>query len=171
MGVRVLASSRGFTYSAALVAVMIMGIMLGVAGQSWQTVMKREREEELLFRGLQYKYAFDLWYKPRPGQPPPHPIRDLKDLLKNPYSLTTARYLRRLYKDPVTDKEWEPIRDPVRGIIGVRSSSDDEPLKKGNFPEEIKEFEGKTKYSDWRFGNKLPPAAGTVTLPGIPAGP
>ena len=162
----ILTSSRGFTYIGALIAIMIMGIMLGAAGQTWQTVMKREREEELLFRGLQVKHALDQWHKPRPGQPPPHPIKGLKELLKSPYSLTTVRCLRRLYKDPMSDKDWVPITDPVRGIIGVHSASEEEPFKKGNFPEEIKEFEGKTKYSDWRFGNKLPAAAGTVKLPG-----
>ncbi|MBI3754824.1 MAG: type II secretion system protein, partial [Deltaproteobacteria bacterium] len=34
------------------------------------------------------------------------------------------------------------------------SKSDKEPLKKGNFPEEYKAFEGKTKYSEWEFVSK-----------------
>ncbi len=146
-------SDAGFTYIAVLVMIVIMGIMLGAVGQSWRTVMKREREEELFFRAGQIREAIIRWNKPRPGQHIATPLRDLKDLLKDPRSMAKIRYLRRLYLDPITGKEWKVIQDPsgVRGIIGVASTSDDEPLRKGGFPEEYAEFEGKTKYSEWQF--------------------
>src|ERR1035438_8599896 len=92
---------NGFTYLLALVIIMIMGIMLGVMGQSWKTIVQRDREEELLFRGSQIRDAITRWYKPRPGQPPPTPLHDLKDLLEDPRSLTKIHYLRRLYTDPM----------------------------------------------------------------------
>ena len=76
---------------------------------------------------------------------------DLKDLLKDPRSLATVRYLRKIDPDPITGKEWVIIKDPVKGIIGVASSSDAEPLKQAGFPEEYKLFEKKTKYSEWQF--------------------
>ncbi len=142
---------QGFTYLTALMVIMVTGVMLGATGQAWQTIMKREREEELLFRGQQYRNAIERWYKPRPGQHVATPLRDLKDLLQDPRSLTTVRYLRRLYEDPLTGKEWTVIRDPSRGISGVASASAEKPFKTGGFPEELKEFAGKERYSEWVF--------------------
>lgn len=145
-----LTSEQGFTYLAALVMVVIMGIMLAAAGRSWQMVMQREREKELLFRGSQLRQAINRWQTPVPGQQPPTQLNDLKDLLKDPRSGGTVRYLRRPYLDPMTGKEFVPIKDPQKGIIGVRSASEEQPLKTA-FPEVFKEFKDKTKYSEWEF--------------------
>lgn len=152
---RLLKSSDGFVLIAAMAAVVIIGIMAGAASQNWRTIMLREREEELLFRGMQYRTAIANWYRPRPGQPPTQqtrPLRELKDLLQDPNSLEKVKYLRRLYTDPITGKEFEPIIDPVRGIIGVKSTSQAPPLKQGNFPVELnKKLDGKNSYSEWEF--------------------
>ena len=127
-----------------MVAVVIIGIMLGAASQSWRTIMQRELEEELLFRGGQIRDAIARWNKPPkalPGQAPiqqTHKLNDLKDLLQDPNTMETVRYLRRLYTDPITGKDFDPIIDPVKGIIGVKSSSQDPPLKQGNFPDDLK---------------------------------
>ncbi|HIJ81632.1 MAG TPA: type II secretion system protein [Desulfuromonadales bacterium] len=145
------ASNRGFTYLSALLMIMITGILLGAVGTSWKSVMQREREEELLFRGRQYKDAITRWYKPLPGQHVATPLRDLKDLLQDPRSLTTRRYLRRLYADPLTGKEWNVIVDPSKGITGVASTSTAAPLKITGFPDDLKELAGKAKYSEWLF--------------------
>lgn len=145
-----------------MVAVVVIGIMIGAASQSWRTITKRDREEELLFRGTQIRDAIAKWQKPRiiPGyatpQPAP-PLRDLKDLLQDPTTPETKRYLRRLYTDPITGKDFEVISDAVHGIIGVKSTSQDPPLKRGNFPDDLKTFADKDKYSDWQF-NYLTPA-------------
>ena len=169
-----LKSSNGFTYIAALMLVVIMGIMLGVAAQSWTMVMKREREAELLFRGKQIVDAIARWQDPtRSGTitRPSRSLNDLKDLLMDPLSVSKVRYLRKdpktSYNDPVTGKEWEVIRDNARGgIIGVASTSEEKPLKQKNFLEMFypldpqrdrylitmfKGFEGKSKYKDWKF--------------------
>jgi type II secretory pathway pseudopilin PulG len=174
---RLLESSDGFTLIAAMVAVVIIGIMLGSASQSWRTIMQRDREEELLFRGMQYRDAIDRWNKPKvlPGQAPiqqTHKLNDLKDLLQDPNTMEKIHYLRRLYTDPITGKDFEPIVDPVKGIVGVKSSSQDPPLKRDNFPDDLKAFANKDKYSDWTFDYRLkaasPAAGGGVT--GLPGG-
>lgn len=155
---RLLASSAGFTYIAALVIVVIMGIMQGAIGQSMRTVMKREKEKELIFRGLQIRDAVERWN--RRG---PMPLQELKHLLKDPRSATGERLLRRLYEDPVSGKEWKILKDPNLGIYGVASTSNEEPLKQADFPEVLKTFEGKKKYSEWEFIYKRPvsvPAGG-----------
>ena len=144
---------KGFTYLMAMMMVMVMGIMLSAVGQSWKTVMQREREEELIFRGRQYKDAITRWYTPRPGtgQHVATPLRELKDLQQDPRTLTTVRYLRRLYTDPMTGKDWNVISDPNKGITGIASTSEAKPLKTGGFPDDLLELSGKERYSDWLF--------------------
>lgn len=41
--------------------------------------------------------------------------------------------------------------DANQRIRGVKTKSDEEPLKKANFQDEFKSFEGKKKYSEWVF--------------------
>ncbi len=168
----VLRSSAGFTYILVLVIIVIMGIMMSVSAQVMSTAMQREREEELLFRGTQYRNAIERWNNPLPGQPPAMRLSSLKDLLKDPRSAETIRYLRRLYKDPITGKDFAVLPpDPVRGIVGVASTSKAVPIKQDNFPEIYKEFKGKQKYSDWQFIYRPAGLAGsvttTVTGPGV----
>lgn len=148
---RLLKSSDGFTLIAAMAAVVIIGIMGGAASQSWRTVMEREREEELLFRGMQYRNAIISWYAPRLPKPPRPPLKELKDLLQDPTSLEKDRLLRRLYTDPITGKEFTPIPGPAGGVIGVKSTSQAPPIKRGNFPEELKNLADKNSYSEWEF--------------------
>ena len=149
-------NQNGFTFLAALMIVVIMGIMLGLTAQPWKTIMKREREQELLFRGLQYRNAIKAW-NTRPATPGATakviPLNDLKDLLLDPSSLQKIKYLRQLYQDPMTGKDWTIIRDNGgKGIIGVVSTSADVPLKT-SFSDYsgLDTFAGKKKYSDWRF--------------------
>lgn len=136
--------------------VVIMGIMLGLTAQPWKTVMKREREQELLFRGLQIRNAIRDWNGSNSSNPQSRvttPLNDLKDLLEDPRSLQKKKYLRQLYKDPITGKDWTLIKDQtgVRGIVGVASTSDDVPLKASFSEYSGLDFTGKKKYSDWRF--------------------
>jgi type II secretory pathway pseudopilin PulG len=156
---RLTRSESGFTYIAALFMVVIMGILMGAVGQSVKVIMQREREKELIFRGLQYRDAIERWSKKKKGV-----LKDLKDLVEPTVSgnvnRSEDRLLRKLYKDPMTGADWKtlpPTPDPVQGIIGVVSTSSEKPFKQSNFPEVIKNFEGKTKYSEWEFTYKLQP--------------
>lgn len=164
---------RGFTYLAALMIIMVMGIMLGIVGQSWKTIMQREREEELIFRGRQYKDAITHWYTPRTGEQVVTGLQDMKYLLQDPRMSTTVRYLRRLYSDPMTGKDFTIIKDTTLpgggGISGVSSTSQDRPFKLNNFPDDLLDLNGKLKYSDWKFVYKQPlqsqqPQPSTTTI-------
>lgn len=163
-------SQTGFTYMAVLVMVMIMGIMMSVSAQVWSTVMQREREQELLFRGSQIRDAIERWNNPLPGQPPVSRLNSIEDLLKDPRTPGTIRYLRRIYKDPITGKDFAVLPDPIRGIIGVASTSKKEPMKQDNFPDVDKEFIGKKHYSDWQFVYRPAGLTGAVTggVSGLP---
>ncbi len=142
--------SAGFTYIALLVIIVIIGISLGAAGKYWQNVMTRDKEEELLFRGDQYRLAIEHYFLAIPGAPQ-YP-QTIDDLLTDGRTEVGMHYLRRKYKDPMTGKDFKEIRDPLSNrITGVYSESNMTPLKQANFPGLYKDFEGKQQYSDWRF--------------------
>ncbi len=166
-------NAHGFTYIALLAAIVIIGISLGAAGKYWQNVVMREKEEELLFRGNQYRLAIERYYKAMPGRAQ-YPA-SLEDLLKDNRSAAGKRHLRRKYKDPVTGEDFVELRDLTKGnrIIGVHSASEKKPIRQGSFPEEYREFEGKSKYSEWEFKFVTPlaqPAATGVKPPPSPFG-
>jgi len=145
-------SGAGFTYISALAFVAIMGIALGTAGTSWSTVMKREREKELLFRGDQIRRAIDSYYKQASGGRKSEYPRSLKDLLRDTRHPTVKKHLRRLYRNPLSqDGNWELILDGKGGIKGVFAKSKDMPLKKANFPAGYEGFEKAATYADWKF--------------------
>lgn len=139
----------GFTYLTLMFSIVIIGIGLSVIGPSWKTTSKIEKEEELLFRGKEIVDAIGAYYKGFQGQKA-FPAK-LEDLLKDPRYFTTKRYLRKPYKDPITNGDWVLILDAKQRVKGVRSKSEYQPFKKANFPSELKNFEGKSKYSEWVF--------------------
>ncbi len=146
-------NQHGFTYLIVLLAVMLIGIMLGAVGTSWKLTMQREREEELLFRGMQIQDAIGRWHQPQ-GSVQQHvatPLNDLKDLLRDPRTPATVRYLRKLYRDPITNQDWTLIREPARGIVGVASSSTEKVIKKDNFPDQLQDLVNKERYEQWQF--------------------
>ena len=141
---------RGFTYIALLAAIVIIGITLSSATKYWSHIMLREKEKELIFRGNQYQNAISKYYSAVPGKKE-YPS-SVEDLLKDNRTAVGKRHLRKKYLDPMTGEDFVVIRDQkTRRIMGFKSKSDDEPLKKANFSEENKEFEGKSKYSEWEF--------------------
>jgi type II secretory pathway pseudopilin PulG len=177
-----LRSSAGFTYIAALVMVVIMGIMITRATQSWTMRAKRAREAELIYQGTQVRDALRRWYNVKydtkgvvsvldskrplkPGGP-----RELADLLKGS-ELQKVRYLRpSSMKDPMTGKDWTLVKDGAQSIIGVSSSSELAPLKQANFPSDLEpgDFEGKKKYSEWVFIYNRAPKPASSNAPTTP---
>jgi len=167
-GHRPLATDRGFTYIAVMMLVVVMGIALSMTGRYWSTVAKREKEEELLFRGDQIRKGIEQYYKwtaQKHGGQGLYP-ENLEELLKSKFSMAPKRSLRKIYLDPMTGKaDWVIFTDPAsKRMMGVRSASNDVPLKVSNFPFIYRDFEGKTKYSDWVF-------AYTPQMPQMPGQP
>jgi len=143
--------SSGFTYLGALFAIVIMGMALATASELWSTAQKRAKERELLFVGNEFRNAIALYYNKSPGAAKQYP-KTLEELLKDPRKLTTERYLRKIYRDPLTNKtEWGLVTGPDGRIEGIYSLAQSQPLKTGNFSEADREFEGKTSYADWKF--------------------
>lgn len=94
-------SDKGFTYVGIIILLVTLSISLALAGRYWSTIIKREKEEELLFRGDQFVRAIEAYYWQDNRQTFP---TELKDLIKDPRSPAPRRYLRRIYTDPMTGK-------------------------------------------------------------------
>ena len=88
---------RGYAMAALLVALSVMGIMLGAALPAWRTMVQREREAELVFRGEQYMQAIGLFSRRNGGFPTS--LNVLRD----------GRYIRKLYRDPITNGDFQPV--------------------------------------------------------------
>jgi type II secretory pathway pseudopilin PulG len=88
-----------------LVSMSIMAIMMTVAMPVWKQMVRREKEEELIFRGTQYVHAIALFQRKTANAYPPN-----IDLL------VRERYLRKKYKDPITNDDFLPL--PVGAAPG-----------------------------------------------------
>jgi len=145
------ARMRGFGYIGLLILVAMMSAALAGAGEVWHTAQQREKEQELLFAGGQFRRAIAQYYASTPGKARRYPLH-LEELLKDPRHPGVRRYLRKIYLDPMTGKaEWGLVTGPGGEIYGVYSRSQDAPLKWAGFRLAEKDFEGKTKYSEWVF--------------------
>jgi type II secretory pathway pseudopilin PulG len=159
------ARQRGFTYLGILIAVALNGAVMGVTLEVWHTAQARERERELLFVGRQFRQAIERYYRATPGREKKYPA-SLEELLEDPRLPGTQRYLRRIYRDPLTGvAEWGFVRDGQGAILGVRSLSEARPIKAAGFDEDEAEFAEARQYSDWQFVYR-PAPAGPLQKPG-----
>jgi type II secretory pathway pseudopilin PulG len=136
--------------AALLVGLSVMCLMLSVALPVWRTVIRREREAELIFRGQQYVRAIVLFQRKYAGTFPP-----TIDVLLH------ERFLRRRYLDPITNDEFQllyvgvpsggalagdsvppAVTDGRRGIQGVVSRSKEPSLQL---------YQGRGHYNEWAF--------------------
>jgi hypothetical protein len=96
----------GITYLAVLFFIAASSAMLAATGIIWSHERQRQKEQELLWIGNQFREAIGLYYQRTPGAIKRYPER-LEDLLEDRRYLTTARYLRQIYRDPMTGKtQW-----------------------------------------------------------------
>lgn len=90
---------KGLTLLILLVSLSVMEIFLLLSYIPWKTVVKRELEKELIFRGNQYVEAIRIYQMKNPGRFP----SKLEELLEK-------KCIRKLYKDPISsDGEWDII--------------------------------------------------------------
>jgi type II secretory pathway pseudopilin PulG len=92
----------GYVLIILMMAVFILALGLTVAVPVLETELRREKEEELIFRGRQYAEAVRLYQAKNPGRFP----ASLNELLDK-------GFLRKLYPDPMTASgEWDVVLDP-----------------------------------------------------------
>jgi type II secretory pathway pseudopilin PulG len=152
------ARRRRFCAGLVLLGVLLLLALAGLAAlvgaEVWATAVKREREEELLFIGDQYRRAIESYWRASPG--PKSLPKSIADLLADDRFPMPVRHLRRAYRDPFnSDGEWGLIKF-TNGIMGVYSTSEAVPLKRSGFPDRYVQFEGTDAYKHWRFVAELP---------------
>jgi hypothetical protein len=105
---------------------------------------------QLLQAGTEIQRALKQYRDSSPGAQR-YPMK-LEELLEDRRQLTTRRYLRRLYRDPMTgNTDWGLVTQPDGSIVGVHSRSTARPMKIANFPPDQEDFADRAKYSEWVF--------------------
>jgi type II secretory pathway pseudopilin PulG len=116
---------------------------------------QRQREDELLFVGLQFARAIESYAKPIDSAGVQFP-NELKDLLLDTRSGVERRHLRRIYDDPITGLNvWGLVRNQ-NGIVGVHSTSTLPPLRKAGFSAQQDFFRNAKRYNEWIFQSPTP---------------
>jgi type II secretory pathway pseudopilin PulG len=176
---------NGYAMAALLVGMAVMAIMLSVAMPTWNQMIRREKEEELIFRGKQYARAINFYQRKFANASP-----------ANFDILVEQHMLRKKYKDPMSpdkDGAFQPLyinnssqsgrlgsagqagsagqpgsvgtalgTTPTGGIMGVTSK---------NKGESLRTFNGKTHYNEWQFiALQTSVQGGTGAQGGGPAG-
>jgi type II secretory pathway pseudopilin PulG len=99
----------GYNLVMLMVLLMVLNIMVAASLPSWSSMIRREKEEELIFRGLQYAEAIRVFQNRFQRSP----VR-LEELLE-----VEPRSIRQLWKDPMTeDGKWVLI--PLQGPVGMQ---------------------------------------------------
>lgn len=155
----------GFTYLAVLFALALMGATAALTAVVYSVLERREREAQLLFVGAEIQSAIQGYFEANPKLPDRYP-KELSWLLRDPNQLTTRRYLRQLYFDPLTgSNEWGLLRSPGGGIMGVYSLSARAPIKRAGFTGGAV-FGKAASYADWKFvfpwGASAAPGIGVI---------
>ena len=146
---------RGIVLLAVLLFILVSTLGAGTLVQMHQTQTQREREEQLLFVGDQYRRAIASYYNTIPPGASRSLPQSLANLLDDHRFPTAMHHLRRLYPDPMTGRaDWQLIQAGA-GISGVSSLSNQPTLKKKGFTKEFTQFEDKNLYSDWKFSISL----------------
>ena len=171
------AADRGYTMVAVVIFIAILTIVIAAVGPSISTIMKRDREEELLFRGKQYARSIALFQR-RYGRYP----KSLKEMYTN-----RPRTIRKLWKEPMCDcDDWKlliqgqpdstsfsdqnvdpsnrppstysgAMRTPTPWVVGT--GPEGQPVNLGpiigvrskRHQEALREWRGKRFYDEWRF--------------------
>lgn len=144
--------TRGFSYLLLLFMLAILGAALAGWSTAWQVGGQRERELELLFRGLQIREALQRFHDTTPTGQPALP-QALDELLADQRGQPVRHHLRRLYGDPFTGlPDWALLRDEAGGIVGLHSRSVRPALRRQGLPAGVRMPDNPTpKVSDWIF--------------------
>lgn len=90
-------NKKGYILTATIVMVVILSISMAMIAEKWTYVVKREKENELLFRGEQYAQAIRRFYLTHKRYP-----FKLEELVES-----YPRCIRKLYPEPFSkDGEW-----------------------------------------------------------------
>lgn len=106
----------GYNLVMLMVAVTLLNIAIAISLPAWSQAIRREKEEELIFRGLQYAEAirvFQMRYQRFPSR--------LEELVE-----VKPRCIRQLWKDPMTENgKWGLIFQGQQGPLTPQTPGND----------------------------------------------
>jgi len=105
---------RGYVLLALLLIFALMAIAAAVIVPTITFEVRRDREEELIHRGIQYTRAIRT-YSAKTGRFPLK-LEDLQDA-------NGVRYIRKLYKDPITKEDFKLLHIADMAGVGIASAS------------------------------------------------
>ena len=167
-------AEKGYAMAALLVAMSVMAIVMSVAMPTWSHMIRRDKEEELIFRGTQYARAINQYQRKFANASP----ASLDVLIEQ-------RMLRKKFRDPLSpnkDGEFQMLYLQTQGIMGPQGQSPGgsqggsrgsgpqtggglggsigpSPSGRGaivgvaskNTGQSIKTYKGKDHYNEWQF--------------------
>jgi hypothetical protein len=160
----------GFIMVVLLIGMAVGAIWMAALLPAWRTLVIREQEAELVYRGESIARAIYL-YRQKNGQALP-PSLDV---------LVSGKYLRKKYRDPIADKDFMVVGGATAapggvgggatpgpgggqaggqlmgGIIGVRSTSNDQSFRVYN---------NQQTYAQWAFDFTLEQLRAGAGVPG-----
>ena len=156
-------NNHGVTYLALMFSIVLIGISASATARQWVFMVQREKEADLVAKGIEIQNALSLYSATmkigRIMSTEVYP-QSLAELTRAP-----KPYLRKVYADPMSGGDWEYMRAPTGGIMGVRSKSKARPIKTGDFPLAVRHFEGRKSYSDWMFQHPNPSSMSLLMPP------
>lgn len=110
---------RGYSLVVLVIAVTVLNILVAAMLPLWSTAIKREKEEELVFRGFQYAEAIRVFHQR--FQRYPNKLEELVEI--------KPRCIRQLWKDPMTkDGKWGLIfQNQPQGPLQVQPPAEQGP--------------------------------------------
>lgn len=116
----------GYNLVALVILVTVMNVLIAAALPVWSQQIQREKEEELIFRGLQYAEAIRI-FQLRHGR---YPTR-LEELME-----TNPRSIRRLWTDPMRQEGEEQGEDGEElgtwGLLFAQQTGGQQPAQGGD---------------------------------------
>ena len=106
------AKQQGYVLLTLLLMMAVMGIVAATMVTSLKFDIQRDREEEMIHRGVQYSRAIRAYYK-KFGRYPA--------TIENLENTNQLRFLRKRYKDPLTGKDFKLLHfgEVKMGLAGV----------------------------------------------------
>lgn len=139
-------TQSGMTYVFFLWFILIYGILLGSYIEITSTQAKRLKEQDFIYTAQLYIKALERYYKDHQILP-----KDIKQLLCDGQTYPCKRYLRQLYKDPLTQQSFIYIYDEQKQVIGVKTNAKGELINA-----KLREIYQISDYQDLSFKITIP---------------
>ncbi|NIE95936.1 hypothetical protein F3J02_05515 [Acinetobacter sp. Tr-809] len=111
-------AQTGMTYIFFLWFILIYGILLSSYIEITSTQSKRLKEQDFIHTTQLYVKALEYYYKDHQILP-----KDIKQLLCDGQTYPCKRYIRQLYKDPLTHQDFVYIYDEQKQIMGIKTNA------------------------------------------------